>query len=609
MSRRAAFACGGLALALLAGLWLTRSDRSQRTSAVASFRAEEARQEQLSPPLAVPRAASVEREERVELPAPVEAPAAASSALIAGRVRDEDGVPVAQASVHLRQPSRRNGRESWKITTTGTTDADGRFRFEGVARQLWNLQVSGDELLEASELTVDASGGDRDVELVVRRGHELFVRARWVNGSLAENVSFGLKYAEGGKGLGGERGRRADGVYVIRGLFPGEHEVRASAELDGRIGRGVAHAHVPDPAVLEIVLEEATIVLRGRVVDPEGRPIQGVRVTVSAADLSFHVNATTSSDGTFELRGLEAGPVSLHADAQGKFWPEKGAGERKLELEPGMPPIEIVLVPTGLVRGQVLDAAGQPVAGARVLGGGGIATFEEQSTDADGRFAVPVAPGRRILYATAKGHANSLNEVLELAGGEVLEGIVLRLRPACRVVGRVLDANGQPAPGVTLFAGHGRTVADKHGEFVFANLSPEPITLQADDDDDGFARQTVTPLPEQETRVELRFLPRSPLHAHLSLREHGQPVDGDVFLTTQGFFRTTSSQDGRLELALQTPGVWRGVFTRSGAERDDFAAQRLFELAVPGQDPWQAMLELELLSAPTGKTDVGEWLR
>jgi hypothetical protein len=54
--------------------------------------------------------------------------------------------------------------------------------------------------------------------------------------------------------------------------------------------------HVPDPAVLEIVLEDATIVLSGRVIDPDGRPIEGARVTLSVLEVSFSASAT-SSDG------------------------------------------------------------------------------------------------------------------------------------------------------------------------------------------------------------------------------------------------------------------------------------------------------------------------
>src|SRR6185295_10727568 len=64
---------------------------------------------------------------------------------------------------------------------------------------------------------------------------------------------------------------------------------------------------------LEVVIPRG-LALRGRTVDPEGRPVAGVFLSVPSADgKGFAGSASTASDGVFEIAGLEPGECVLRA--------------------------------------------------------------------------------------------------------------------------------------------------------------------------------------------------------------------------------------------------------------------------------------------------------
>jgi len=119
----------------------------------------------------------------------------------------------------------------------------------------------------------------------------------------------------------------------------------------------------------------------------------------------------------------------------------------------------VVMEAFGSVEGVVRDAQGQPVAGARIAGGTALV-----ETDANGFFHVDgVTAGTISIEAgNPQNKRRGSATVTVLPGQTVTAAVTLEARAT--IVGRVLDANGQPVPDVTV-----RLPQDGGYTFVFAN--------------------------------------------------------------------------------------------------------------------------------------------
>jgi hypothetical protein len=125
------------------------------------------------------------------------------------------------------------------------------------------------------------------------------------------------------------------------------------------------------------LLPERTV--RGRVLDPGGRPLAGVHVAaeghvqvLAAVASRDHAEARTGSDGTFVLAGLHPGVTHTLTLMT------PGLAHAPLALAPGLPGDgadtggelvlgDLVLAPSALVAGAVVDADGAPIAGAEIV--------------------------------------------------------------------------------------------------------------------------------------------------------------------------------------------------------------------------------------------------
>jgi hypothetical protein len=134
---------------------------------------------------------------------------------------------------------------------------------------------------------------------------------------------------------------------------------------------------------------------KGRVIDPDGRPLTGVRV----CGLARHEVETLEGD-EFTVRGINPrGNRSLvfyHKDKNLGFYLKDLRGEA-----PG--PLTVKLQPCGSVSGRVIDQDGLPVAGLRpYIVGRGLGYLSDAgglgqrvTTDKDGRFrAEGLVPGQ-----------------------------------------------------------------------------------------------------------------------------------------------------------------------------------------------------------------------
>ncbi|MCI0585746.1 MAG: carboxypeptidase regulatory-like domain-containing protein, partial [Planctomycetes bacterium] len=274
-------------------------------------------------------------------------------------------------------------------------------------------------------------------------------------GAPCPGASVEVRPARGKEG----RGRKfvqtdASGRFEAPGILD-SFEVEVSAS-DRRIGRAEGKVDAGRIEPVDIVVGKAGP-LRGTVVDEDGRPVAGAKVTVQT-DRQWKAvghwahqgnnrsrDATTGPDGAFLINEglrLRAEPYTLYATA----------GPLRAGLVEGIDPftippegIRIVLRPTLELSGRVLDSGGRPVRASITLQKAGERSLSAPRVEsgADGTFRfVNLPEGEFDLLASAAVHAHAA--VRARAGDQ---GVEIRLAPSGWILrGRVLTPAGDPFP-------------------------------------------------------------------------------------------------------------------------------------------------------------------
>lgn len=188
---------------------------------------------------------------------------------------------------------------------------------------------------------------------------------------------------------------------------------------------------------VEIALTRGVLV-EGRVTAVRGRrTVEGASVTVVAEGRRF--SALTDKDGHYRVKDVPAAPVHVmvsHPDFAGAeatvTVTDTGRADRAFEL----PTID--LAEGGGIEGEVLDASGKPVRGARVAAGVVPAYLPAGSlppgmavTDAKGRFSLSgVAPGKVDVEAYAPDVGRGVAHGVVVQSGRNTTGVSLRLTAA-----------------------------------------------------------------------------------------------------------------------------------------------------------------------------------
>lgn len=134
----------------------------------------------------------------------------------------------------------------------------------------------------------------------------------------------------------------SDGAFLLQG-FPTDKAVHLWAQ-GGTEAMNETKILEPGPAEAYVTLRcDAAGEIAGRVLDPDGRPVPGASVAISAGDKdwSFMQRTMTDADGQYRLKGLPSGQ-GLHLEAwksgfNNFAWREVplGIGNADLVLEPG----------------------------------------------------------------------------------------------------------------------------------------------------------------------------------------------------------------------------------------------------------------------------------
>jgi protocatechuate 3,4-dioxygenase beta subunit len=301
---------------------------------------------------------------------------------------------------------------------------------------------------------------------------------------------------------------------------------------------------------IAFVLPERLVPLEGRVVDADGVPVAGARVSVSGDRPD--AEARTGPDGTYRFPRVFPGRQRLevrHADF--------GLAVEMVEVAGPRTRFDVRMPRPTIVQGRILGRDGSPVVTPTLQ-----VDHEAVEVDAEGRFRFSLTPGEHEVRAEAPDRAPDERRVT--AAGDPID-LDLELGRPGAIAGRIADL----APGQFVSLGlqndsressaDART--DELGRFELTGVAAGAWTLVATDDLGRTIERQVQVEEGRETAVpELRFPPLPAVRGRV-LGPEGRPIRGASLSFEQererGRLRVWAIADteGRFMTRL-TDGTW-----------------------------------------------------
>lgn len=304
------------------------------------------------------------------------------------------------------------------------------------------------------------------------------------------------------------------------------------------------------PAFTAVLVMPPGLEVAGTVMDSRGTPIAGAEVIQHlSASTGPPLSTTTSEQGEFKFGNCSPGTIRLTIQAPG-YSPLV----RAVDVTSGLPPVEVYLQRGGVLRGRVVDQAGDPIAGAAVSAERGSYLSWRARSDEEGRFSWDSAPKSAVLRFDAPGY-KSVSLELDAGGREQLVRLTGSRSPI--VSGRVLDADtNQPIPQFTVavsryspsgtgWSDHSIVARGQHGSFRFQLsesrtrpvVTPEGTRSKASlrIDAPGYlpdvSHEVV--LEDGDTHIEIRLM-RGECPKGAVILASGRPVAGAVITILRG---------------------------------------------------------------------------
>ncbi|HLQ37682.1 MAG TPA: carboxypeptidase-like regulatory domain-containing protein [Planctomycetota bacterium] len=304
-----------------------------------------------------------------------------AASVLAGVVQDAHRQPVADVKVG----STRGGELAFGFEQSATTDAQGRFRLDGLLPGNVTLRTASAKFLPTlRELELAAEQQQLDVVLAVVQGNAISGQVVDDRGQPVAGIKVGAKRKEQKAGVSMERFTPdeatvsdAGGWFTLSGLQGDTASVRAW----GAGHAPVAESNVPVGTGNLLLRVQRCGAIAGVLKDSAGAPIAGSRVSAAARgngdgmlrlgveDLDLPLPAgdavaTTGDDGSFHIDGVAPGTVTVRARGKGHRPAEHaGVAVHAAQTTEG---IALVAERGATARVKVLDDAGAPVVKATV---------------------------------------------------------------------------------------------------------------------------------------------------------------------------------------------------------------------------------------------------
>lgn len=564
-------------------------------------------------------------------------PVASAPAGFTGLVLDAAGYPLPGAEVTLARADPRGARGApfpdLEVLARTRAAADGGFAVPALGGGPWRLSAAAPGYALAERLLA-APGAH--LRLVL--GPEARLRLTVLGAAGTPLPEATIQVA--GEGAPRRLAAQPDGALLLQGLRPGAVRlaVRAEGHAPATAGPFVLRAQeeTEGAAWLRRLVEVA-----GRVLDEAGDPVAGARVRIARPGASSDP-APTAADGRFGPLAAGAAGERVQLSVEHAEYAPALVPQEVPDLA-GVHEVEVVLRRAPRVAGRVRDAAGGPVAGARVAWTfDGVAGREPATSvsDAEGRFEVPPppvpAPGRQVFLYARHGGALAVADPrtlvpgtpveLTLRGGHAVRGLLRGPAglPLARLpVTLALERGGGDASGAEPqdlrrallnelgFPGLATTTATD-GAFDFADVPPGSYRLRVLGDAGwqpvGAAFGVTGPLDLGPLTVggglALQGVLRGP---------DGAPLGGGTIVLRPaddagGIRRAETAPDGGYRLTGLAPGsyaleaLWppyapaRRTLDLSADEHLDVAleAAARLEVRIAGQEPYAGWVEVAL---------------
>lgn len=508
---------------------------------------------------------------------------------VTGRVLDPSRAGVPNATVTWREEGTEDergifsgaGSAAAMIPNATTTDADGRFRYEGVPSGRLMFSAAHPDYLEGSRTLDTASDAALDIPLsaggtiagqVVGRD-----RRAPVEGAV---VSLQLQGVSRSVWMGDEARSDPSGRFQFAHLREGRYRLAARSASGRSSSRDVVLAageRVGD-AFLELA---GGALVRGRITGLSANDL--ILVSVFASSKDFRSTAPVSEDGQFLLRDVPPGILRLVA------WGASPSGRstaKTVEVPEGAAeiPVEIAFEAGSRLSGRVFRGE-KGIPGLWISASTeGLGTFRGSTeTDEDGRYRLDGLPDGTYslsVFGSSPGFNTTRNVTVS---GDTTADVVLR---GVSVTGVVTDADSQePLPAVAIGAqstnspSSAGVQSDSLGRYTFESL--EEGTYQLTGRRPGY-RQKTQEISVGDSPLEVNIalargpglvlratdgltgLPLASLSAFALSPEKALAFEGIVSLDTTG--------QGEISLA---PGSYRLSLSAAGY------ASRVLQVSVP----------------------------
>ncbi|TVQ93367.1 MAG: hypothetical protein EA397_04410 [Deltaproteobacteria bacterium] len=453
------------------------------------------------------------------------------------RVVDPDNAPVNGAEVQL------DGK------LLGTTSSGGALSLTKLREGPRTLSVGGERFVDVEESLFLYEGLQEKTVVLGWQPGTTLVLARGPQGMAPDATArfAGPERAAplplGGEGLG------------FTTLGPGLWQVLVASPTLGAQQQGVA---IPPESrslhVVEAVLgggETGAGALMVEVVDPEGEPVKGARISLDGIE-----SGATASLGTLSMQGISTGRRLLEIAAE-PFQPmaldvqvTEQERPRRVVLDYGVGALRV----TARAQGKPVEDASVRLGGPRFI--------PSSPVDADGQRLFQVDPGQWQILVSSPRYGMEQRQV-RVGEEPGLTEVEVDLAPApaakAQVLVRVQDPEGAPIAGATLRIDDGPPqVTGQGGLALISGIEPGPRTIRAE-------AEAFLPAEIQSTKLEdgpneriltLAWEPR-PLQVRVEGPD-GSPLTGAEvrFDGPEDVSVARTGPDGLVQATLR-PGRWR----------------------------------------------------
>ncbi len=537
-----------------------------------------------APEIAAPKAET----ERISVAAPSEtptAPAQTPTVRLTGQVLDPAGAPVAGATVVFGSYGAiqflYDGKGPDKDLVHTLTDDDGRFAFSTVADGKSLLTAGMPDFAPSATSLIDLAPDEtrRDLALTLRAGARIFGEVQRSDGTLAPNRRVRFLLEVDSTDLPDSRMLHYtetddDGHFAIDHLVPGRWGIVSSPDAEElKVIGGTMPEHMLQSTVTVEDGDEThvrlgapsveTVEVSGRLTKG-GEPCGGMMQWIGECDdpMGSQQIAQLDREGHYQVALPTAG--AWYMRVMGK----SGHGEYYVDIPEGTEHNLDFELPMGQVRGVIRDAAGEPVEGAYIshmlVKGRGYRhplrmVDDSHTTKADGVFGFDgMTPGTYRFGVTHKDYGSVASGLIELAEGQVVEGLEFTLGEGQRVFGTIMGTDGLPVKGVAVWVHDAegrvvspitRTATNSKGRFATPGLPPGEYSLYAQSGKLFAQALGVTVTPDESPSVEMALEEGATLVVETSAGP--RPVRSLVQVTDEA---------GRLLTGLRTsfdPWTWR----------------------------------------------------